>query len=59
MLTYDLHDKNIALYKNLYEKIRNDINTGVLRHGEKMPSKRTLANNLGVSTITVEKAYDQ
>ena len=59
MLTYDLKDKNIALYKNLYEKIRNDINNGNLKQGEKLPSKRTLANNLGVSTITVEKAYDQ
>lgn len=59
MLTYDLNDKNTALYKNLYEKIRNDIKNGVLKNDEKMPSKRSLANHLGVSTITVEKAYDQ
>lgn len=59
MLTYDLNDKDMALYKNLYEKIRNDIKSGVLKNDEKMPSKRTFANHLGVSTITVEKAYDQ
>lgn len=59
MLTYDLNDKGKALYKNLYEKIRSDINSGVLCCGEKMPSKRALANHLGISTITVEKAYDQ
>ncbi|MGN0402931.1 MAG: PLP-dependent aminotransferase family protein [Acetatifactor sp.] len=59
MLTYDLKEKDAPLYKNLYENIRNDIKRGVLRCGDKMPSKRTLARNLGVSVITVEKAYDQ
>ena len=59
MLTYDLNDRGKALYKNLYEKIRSDINSGVLSCGEKMPSKRALANHLGSSTSTGEKAYDQ
>lgn len=31
----------------------------MLKAGEKLPSKRTLAKNLGVSTITVESAYAQ
>ena len=59
MLTYDLKEKNAPLYKNLYENIRKDIHAGKLCSGDKMPSKRTLASNLGVSTITIEKAYDQ
>lgn len=59
MLTYDLSGKDKALYKKLYENIRNDINLGVLRCADKMPSKRALANNLGVSIVTVEKAYEQ
>ena len=59
MLTYDLTKTDGPLYKCLYECIKNDISQGKLGSGEKMPSKRTLAKNLGVSTITVENAYDQ
>ncbi len=59
MLTYDLTKTDGPLYKCLYECIKNDISQGKLSSGEKMPSKRTLAKNLGVSTITVENAYDQ
>ncbi|MGN0436604.1 MAG: PLP-dependent aminotransferase family protein [Wujia sp.] len=59
MLTYDLTTTGGALYKSLYENIKNDISSGKLEPNEKLPSKRMLANNLGVSTITVENAYDQ
>lgn len=60
MLTYDLSQvPKGALYEHLYKFIRNDIKNGVLKAGEKLPSKRTLAKNLGVSTITVESAYAQ
>lgn len=59
MLTYNLTNADGPLYKCLYECIKNDIAQGKLESGEKMPSKRTLAKNLGVSTITVENAYDQ
>jgi GntR family transcriptional regulator/MocR family aminotransferase len=59
MLTYDLSDTKIPLYQQLYECIKGDISSGKLQINEKMPSKRTLADNLGVSTITVENAYDQ
>ena len=60
MLTYDLSDASKgALYETLYKDIRDDIKSGTLKAGEKLPSKRTLAKNLGVSTITVESAYAQ
>ena len=59
MLPCDLTKTDGPLYKCLYECIKNDISQGKLSSGEKMPSKRTLAKNLGVSTITVENAYDQ
>ena len=59
MLTYNLSNSNGPLYKRLYEFIKNDIERGKLGSNEKMPSKRSLAKNLGVSTITVENAYDQ
>lgn len=60
MLTYDLSSvKKGELYETLYIAIRDDIKHGTLAAGEKLPSKRTLAKNLGVSTITVESAYAQ
>lgn len=60
MLTYDLTTvPKGALYDALYKMIRDDIKRGVLAAGEKLPSKRALAKNLGVSTITVESAYAQ
>ncbi len=57
MLTYNLTDKN--KYYNLYYLIREDILHGTLRAGEKLPSKRALASDLGVSVITVQTAYEQ
>ena len=60
MLTYTLekgHGK--SLYAELYERIREDIRAGRLAAGTRLPSKRTLAANLGVSTVTVENAYAQ
>ena len=59
MLTYDLTNVEGALYKYIYKCIKEDIVNGNIEPNEKMPSKRTLAKNLGVSTITVENAYDQ
>ena len=59
MLTYSLADDDGPLYKSLYSHIKQDIYEGRLKSNEKMPSKRTFAKNLGVSTITVENAYDQ
>lgn len=57
MLTYDLNSMKGNLYENLYSCIREDIINGRIKQGEKMPSKRTLAENLGVSSLTVENAY--
>lgn len=59
MLTYDLSKTKGSLYKELYQLIKNDISSGQLKSNTKIPSKRTLAKNLGVSTITVENAYNQ
>jgi GntR family transcriptional regulator/MocR family aminotransferase len=57
MLTYDLGEKN--KYYSLYSHIRDDILCGNLHSGEKLPSKRSLAQNLSVSVITIQTAYDQ
>ena len=59
MLTYDLTAGSGPLYEKLYRSIKEDIRSGVLGSGTKMPSKRALAGNLGISTVTVENAYEQ
>ena len=59
MLTYDLSQGKGPLYQRLYDAIRRDAISGKFAPCEKLPSKRTLARNLGVSAITVENAYDQ
>ena len=46
-----------TLYEQLYRCIKNDILSGVIASGDKLPSKRSLAKNLCISTITVEHAY--
>ncbi|MDD6483787.1 MAG: PLP-dependent aminotransferase family protein [Clostridiales bacterium] len=58
MLTYSFTDLGSeSLYEHLYNCIKNDILSGNLSPGYKLPSKRTFAKNLGISTITVENAY--
>ena len=60
MLTYSFSDiGSVSLYEHLYKCIKNDILQGFLKAGDKLPSKRTFAKNLGISTITVENSYAQ
>ncbi|MBQ9347916.1 MAG: GntR family transcriptional regulator, partial [Oscillibacter sp.] len=60
MLTYNLDERGDApLYQYLYRRIRDDILSGVLSTGERLPSKRALAEHLHVSVVTVEGAYGQ
>ena len=47
------------LYMQLYTCVKKQIEQGVLREGDKLPSIRELVRNLSVSKITVEKAYAQ
>lgn len=54
---YSVGDKN--KYYTLYGEIRADILRGKLKEGDRLPSKRALAAELGVSVITVQLAYDQ
>ena len=45
------------LYEQLYRAVAGQIRAGQLGAGEKMPGKRTLAGQLGVSVNTVDGAY--
>ena len=60
MLTYSFEQiDGDSMYEYLYRCIKQDILQKKLKAGEKLPSKRAFAKNLGVSTITVESAYAQ
>jgi GntR family transcriptional regulator/MocR family aminotransferase len=56
-MKYIIDEKSRPLYLQLYSQIRDDIVKGVYPYKSKLPSKRSLAEETGVSTVTVEHAY--
>lgn len=56
MLTISFHDDK-PLYEQLYNHIRNEIESGKIGAGNKLPSKRALSAHLKISVVTVETAY--
>jgi len=58
MLTYPMNQReDKPKYYYLYSAIKEDILSGNLKKNKKLPSKRSLAEHLGISLITVENAY--
>ncbi len=59
MLTYIMENRgSLSKTDFLIACIKEDILNGFLSENEKMPSKRSLAEHLGVSVITVERSYE-
>ena len=57
-MKYTIQEKDHApAYIQLYKQVRDDIVAGVYPHNTKLPSKRMIADEVGISTITVEHAY--
>ena len=52
-------DKRGGLYRTLYIKIKRAAECGAIKKGERLPSVREAAAQLGVSRTTVENAYTQ
>ena len=50
-------DSKEKAYLQLYRQLRQDITDGIYKYGAKLPSKRLLAEEAGVSVITVEHSY--
>ena len=50
-------DGEKCLYQQIYEHIRDEIRTGKLLAGEKLPSTRSLADYRQVARSTVDFAY--
>ena len=60
ILTYSLsEDRSDPLYEQLFRALKTDILSGRIQPGERLPSRRTLSENLGISVITVEAAYER
>jgi len=58
MLTYNIENKGkTPLYIYLYNCIKSDIENGVIKSNNKLPSKRNLAEHLKISVMTVQNAY--
>ncbi len=56
-MKYVVNEIGKPAYLQLYEQIRKDIINGVYAYGNKLPSKRILAEETGVSVITVQHTY--
>ena len=52
-------DSKKCLYEQIYEYIQCEIKEGKLLQGERLPSTRSLAEDLQISRSTVEMAYEQ
>ena len=52
-------DCSMPLYQALYLQLRQEIQSGALAYGKKLPSKRKLSEQLGISVNTVDSAYCQ
>lgn len=52
-----LKENKTPLYLQLYRQVRDDIINQIYPYNAKLPSKRLLADEIGVSTVTVEHAY--
>ena len=60
MLTIDFEKRGaLGLADYLYQSIKRQIIDSALRADERLPSRRALAANLGVSEITVQNAYSR
>lgn len=59
-LTISLDNRlGIPMYEQIYQYIKEDIQKGRIRAGEKLPSTRSLSAHLEVSRSTVDLAYEQ
>lgn len=56
-MKYHIDLSGKVAYLQLYEQLRRDIVAGIYPYGVKLPSKRLLAEESGVSVITVQHAY--
>ena len=49
----------VPMYRGIADAIERDVAAGVLRHGSRLPTHRRLAQLLGVTTLTITRAYGE
>ncbi len=60
MITIDLNNQDTSpLYEQIYLHLKQEILTGRLKKGERLPSTRSLSSHLQVSRNTIDMAYSQ
>lgn len=52
-------NNNIPIYIQVIEKVKQDIVSGRLHPGDKMPSSRDYSNRLGINFNTVARVYKE
>lgn len=52
-------NNNIPIYLQVIERIKQDIVSGKLKPGDKMPSSREYSNELGINFNTVARVYKE
>src|ERR1700690_1375694 len=50
-------DNGSPLFRQLYEQMKEKIETGLLRRGDRLPATRELAGQLGLNRTTISAAY--
>ena len=50
-------DASLPIYRQVYERLREQILAGALPEGTRLPPERTLANRLAINRSTVVRAY--
>lgn len=51
------HSGSRSIYEQIADRIEHDVRGGVLLHGSQLPTQRELAEALGITTVTVTRAY--
>ncbi|MCH5171330.1 MAG: GntR family transcriptional regulator [Erysipelotrichales bacterium] len=50
-------ESKLSVYESIVERIKREISLGILTEGERLPSCRELALEMGVNPNTVQRAY--
>lgn len=53
------HSSPVAIYAQVAAAVRREVAAGRVRHGERLPAARDLADGLGVNIHTVLKGYQE
>lgn len=53
-----VHDSETPFYRQLYEQLAEQIRSGKLHRGDRLPATRELAGQLGLNRTTVSAAYE-